>query len=62
MPRTSILQFRRSRENAALGHLELAEPPEDFQQFLLPVNNEMQEDIVALTQEHRRALWNRGKL
>uniref|UniRef100_A0A452U2S6 Uncharacterized protein n=1 Tax=Ursus maritimus TaxID=29073 RepID=A0A452U2S6_URSMA len=43
--------------------VELAEPEEDFEQFLLPVINEMREDIAALTREHGRAyMRNRSKL
>uniref|UniRef100_A0A7N5K7Y3 MORF4 family-associated protein 1 n=1 Tax=Ailuropoda melanoleuca TaxID=9646 RepID=A0A7N5K7Y3_AILME len=43
--------------------VELAEPEEDFEQFLLPVINEMREDIAAVTREHGRAyMRNRSKL
>ncbi|KAB1282605.1 MORF4 family-associated protein 1 [Camelus dromedarius] len=43
--------------------VEVLEPEEDFEQFLLPVINEMREDIAALTREHGRAyMRNRSKL
>ncbi|XP_045854362.1 MORF4 family-associated protein 1-like [Meles meles] len=43
--------------------VEVLESEEDFEQFLLPVINEMREDIAALTREHGRAyLRNRSKL
>ncbi|XP_007467620.1 PREDICTED: MORF4 family-associated protein 1-like [Lipotes vexillifer] len=40
--------------------VEVMEPEEDFEQFLLPVINEMREDIVVLTREHRRAYLQNG--
>ncbi|KAM9090308.1 MORF4 family-associated protein 1-like [Megaptera novaeangliae] len=50
-------------ELAELEEVEVMEPEEDFEQFLLPVINEMREDIAALTREHGRAyLQNRSKL
>ncbi|XP_039088068.1 MORF4 family-associated protein 1-like [Hyaena hyaena] len=43
--------------------VEVLEPEEDFEQFLLPVIHEMREDIAALTRERGRAhLRNRSKL
>lgn len=50
-------------ELAEPEEVEVLEPEEDFEQFLLPVINEMREDIAALTREHGRAyLRNRSKL
>uniref|UniRef100_H9EXM9 MORF4 family-associated protein 1-like 1 n=1 Tax=Macaca mulatta TaxID=9544 RepID=H9EXM9_MACMU len=50
-------------ELAEPEEVEVLEPEEDFEQFLLPVINEMREDIASLTREHGRAyLWNRSKL
>ncbi|XP_004432311.1 MORF4 family-associated protein 1-like 1 [Diceros bicornis minor] len=50
-------------EEEAPEEVEVLEPEEDFEQFLLPVINEMREDIAALTREHGRAqLRNRSKL
>ncbi|XP_028362101.1 MORF4 family-associated protein 1 [Phyllostomus discolor] len=50
-------------ELAEPEEVEVLEPEEDFEQFLLPVINEMREDIAALTRERGRAyLRNRSKL
>lgn len=50
-------------ELAEPEEVEVLEPEEDFEQFLLPVINEMREDIAALSREHGRAyLRNRSKL
>ncbi|KAF7462783.1 MORF4 family-associated protein 1 [Marmota monax] len=50
-------------ELAEPEEVEVLEPEEDFEQFLLPVINEMREDIAALTRERGRAhARNRGKL
>lgn len=50
-------------ELAEPEEVEVLEPEEDFEQFLLPVINEMREDIAALTREHGRAyMRNRSKL
>nr|BAG64895.1 unnamed protein product [Homo sapiens] len=50
-------------ELAEPEEVEVLEPEEDFEQFLLPVINEMREDIASLTREHGRAyLRNRSKL
>lgn len=50
-------------ELAEPEEVEVLEPEEDFEQFLLPVINEMREDIAALTREHGRAyLRTRSKL
>lgn len=50
-------------EVEAPEEVEVLEPEEDFEQFLLPVINEMREDIASLTREHGRAyLRNRSKL
>lgn len=43
--------------------VDVLEPEEDFQQFLLLVISEMWEDTVSLTQEHRKSyMLNRSKL
>nr|BAG62009.1 unnamed protein product [Homo sapiens] len=42
-------------ELAEPEEVEVLEPEEDFEQFLLPVINEMREDIASLTREHGRA-------
>ncbi|KAB0389868.1 hypothetical protein E2I00_020185 [Balaenoptera physalus] len=47
-------------ELAELEEMEVMEPEEDFEQFLLPVINEMREDIAALTCEHGRAYRQNG--
>ncbi|CAK6433318.1 unnamed protein product [Pipistrellus nathusii] len=50
-------------ELAEPEEVEVLEPEEDFEQFLLPVIHEMREDIAALTRERGRAyLRHRGKL
>lgn len=50
-------------ELAAPEEVEVLEPEEDFEQFLLPVIHEMREDIAALTREHGRAhMRTRSKL
>lgn len=50
-------------ELAEPEEVEVLEPEEDFEQFLLPVIHEMREDIAALTREHGRAyMRNRSKL
>ncbi|ELK28138.1 MORF4 family-associated protein 1 [Myotis davidii] len=50
-------------ELAEPEEVEVLEPEEDFEQFLLPVIHEMREDIAALTREHGRAyLRSRSKL
>ncbi|KAK2501838.1 hypothetical protein MC885_017984 [Smutsia gigantea] len=50
-------------ELAEPEEVEVLEPEEDFEQFLLPVIHEMREDIAALTREHGRAsVRNRSKL
>ncbi|KAG8508673.1 MORF4 family-associated protein 1 [Galemys pyrenaicus] len=50
-------------EPAEPEEVEVLEPEEDFEQFLLPVIHEMREDIAALTREHGRAyMRNRSKL
>lgn len=50
-------------ELAEPEEVEVLEPEEDFEQFLLPVINEMREDIAALTREHGRAyMRSRSKL
>ncbi|XP_007954491.1 MORF4 family-associated protein 1-like [Orycteropus afer afer] len=50
-------------EPAEPEEVEVLEPEEDFEQFLLPVIHEMREDIAALTRERGRAsLRTRGKL
>lgn len=50
-------------ELAEPEEVEVLEPEEDFEQFLLPVIHEMREDIAALTRERGRAyLRNRSKL
>ncbi|XP_061038188.1 MORF4 family-associated protein 1-like [Eubalaena glacialis] len=47
-------------ELAQPEEVEVMEPEEDFEQFLLPVINEMREDIVALTRKHGRAYLQNG--
>ncbi|XP_059954315.1 MORF4 family-associated protein 1-like [Mesoplodon densirostris] len=47
-------------ELAELEEAEVMEPEEDFEQFLLPVINEMREDITALNREHGRAYLQNG--
>uniref|UniRef100_A0A8C6BHA1 Uncharacterized protein n=1 Tax=Monodon monoceros TaxID=40151 RepID=A0A8C6BHA1_MONMO len=47
-------------ELAEPEEVEVMEPEEDFEQFLLPVINEMREDIAALTREHWRAYLQNG--
>ncbi|XP_033708496.1 MORF4 family-associated protein 1-like [Tursiops truncatus] len=47
-------------ELAEPEEVEVMEPEEDFEQFLLPVINEMREDITALTREHGRAYLQNG--
>ncbi|GAB1303023.1 MORF4 family-associated protein 1 [Apodemus speciosus] len=43
--------------------VEVLEPEEDLDQFLLPVIHEMREDIMSLMRGRRRApVCNRGKL
>lgn len=68
---TSVVRFRRAGEMRPLDIVELAEPEEvevlepeeDFEQFLLPVIHEMREDIAALSRQRGRApLRNRSKL
>lgn len=50
-------------ELAEPEEVEVLEPEEDFEQFLLPVIHEMREDIAALTRERGRAhVRERGKL
>lgn len=50
-------------ELAEPEEVEVLEPEEDFEQFLLPVIHEMREDIASLTRERGRApVRNRGKL
>lgn len=50
-------------ELAEPEEVEVLEPEEDFEQFLLPVIHEMREDIAALTREHGRAyMRTRSKL
>ncbi|KAM6150598.1 MORF4 family-associated protein 1-like [Erethizon dorsatum] len=50
-------------ELAEPEEVEVLEPEEDFEQFLLPVIHEMREDIAALTRERGRAhARERGKL
>uniref|UniRef100_A0A8D2G7T3 Morf4 family associated protein 1 like 1 n=1 Tax=Theropithecus gelada TaxID=9565 RepID=A0A8D2G7T3_THEGE len=50
-------------EVEAPEEVEVLEPEEDFEQFLLPVINEMREDIASLIREHGRAyLRTRSKL
>ncbi|KAM6220335.1 MORF4 family-associated protein 1-like 1 [Rhynchocyon petersi] len=50
-------------ELAEPEEVEVLEPEEDFEQFLLPVIHEMREDIAALVRERGRAyLRTRGKL
>ncbi|XP_036700646.1 MORF4 family-associated protein 1-like [Balaenoptera musculus] len=47
-------------ELAEPEEVEVMEPEEDFEQFLLPVINKMREDIAALTCEHGRAYLQNG--
>ncbi|KAM5271940.1 MORF4 family-associated protein 1-like [Ctenodactylus gundi] len=50
-------------ELAEPEEVEVLEPEEDFEQFLLPVIHEMREDIASLTRARGRAhVRNRGKL
>ncbi|XP_066089414.1 MORF4 family-associated protein 1-like [Saccopteryx bilineata] len=50
-------------ELAEPEEVEVLEPEEDFEQFLLPVIHEMREDIAALTRARGRGpLRDRGKL
>nr|XP_019603773.1 PREDICTED: MORF4 family-associated protein 1-like [Rhinolophus sinicus] len=50
-------------ELAEPEEVEVLEPEEDFEQFLLPVIHEMREDIAALTRERGRAhMRSRSKL
>ncbi|CAO2641860.1 MORF4 family-associated protein 1 [Lemmus lemmus] len=50
-------------ELAEPEEVEVLEPEEDFEQFLLPVIHEMHEDIASVTRERRRVpVCNRGKL
>nr|XP_004656041.1 MORF4 family-associated protein 1 [Jaculus jaculus] len=50
-------------ELAEPEEVEVLEPEEDFEQFLLPVIHEMREDIASLTRGRGRAPGrNRGKL
>ncbi|XP_006875362.1 PREDICTED: MORF4 family-associated protein 1-like [Chrysochloris asiatica] len=50
-------------ELAEPEEVEVLEPEEDFEQFLLPLIHEMREDIAALVRERGRAyLRTRGKL
>ncbi|XP_003785676.1 MORF4 family-associated protein 1-like [Otolemur garnettii] len=50
-------------ELAKPEEVEVLEPEEDFEQFLLPVINEVREDIASLTRQHRRAyMRNRSEL
>uniref|UniRef100_A0A671G0W9 Uncharacterized protein n=1 Tax=Rhinolophus ferrumequinum TaxID=59479 RepID=A0A671G0W9_RHIFE len=50
-------------ELAELEEVEVPEPEEDFEQFLLPVTHEMRGDRAALTREQGRAyMRNRSKL
>ena len=47
-------------ELAEPEEVEVMESEEDFEQFLLPVINEMREDIAAITREHGRAYLQNG--
>lgn len=58
-----VVQTSRAAAMRPLDAVELAEPEEDFEQFLLPVIHEMREDIASLTRERGRGpARNRGKL
>ncbi|XP_048220450.1 MORF4 family-associated protein 1 [Perognathus longimembris pacificus] len=51
-------------EPAEPGEVEVLEPEEDFEQFLLPVIREMREDVAALARARARPrgkLWGAGR-